>query len=272
MNVNLMYDQMEWLVAIASYKRARLLCDKTLALLRRHNIPPEKIHIFLANEEEKQEYLQIIPPEPYHIHVAVLGVAAVRSFVIDFFPVGTQVFSIDDDIKDIVELATDKLRPIEDLHTFVTHGFEEARRQGVRLWGLYPVNNHLFMKETHTTGLVFVIGCCFGIITPGTNVLHCTLDDKDDFQRSLCVYLIDGGVLRFNHVAPVTNYGTTPGGNQVTGTPERAAQAARAFVEAHPDLAKLRKTPRGDDIRLWDSRADKVFGPQALATYTPPRL
>ena len=134
------------------------------------------------------------------------------------------------------------------------------------------MNNALFMKEASTTGLVFVIGCCFGIVTPGPNVLHCTLDDKDDFQRSLSFYLLDGGALRFNHVAPVTKYGTAPGGNQVTGTPERAAQAARAFVEAYPDLAKLRKKPRGDDIRLWDSRTNKVFGPAALAAYTPPRL
>ena len=263
---------MDWVIAIASYRRARVLCERTLALLRKHAIPADRIHIFVANEAEEHEYMQTLPPEDYHIHVAVLGVAAVRSFIIDFFPTGTHVFSIDDDIKDIVEISGDKLRPIEDLQGFVTHSFEEAMRRGVRLWGLYPVNNRLFMEETSTTGLVFVIGCCFGIITPGPGILHCTLDDKDDFQRSLSFYLLDGGVLRFNRVAPDTKYGTTPGGNQVTGTPERAAQAARAFVEAYPDLAKIRKKARGDDIRLGDSRSNKAFGPEALAAYTPPRL
>ena len=48
----------------ATTVRARLLCDRTLALLRKHNVPPERIHIFVANEAEKQDIFQSSPLNP----------------------------------------------------------------------------------------------------------------------------------------------------------------------------------------------------------------
>jgi len=261
---------MEWRVAIPSYRRTRVLCDKPLALLRRHAIPYDKIHIFVASVEEEQEYLQWLP-EAYHIHVAEVGTAAVRNYITNFFPVGTRIFCMDDDVKDLVELDDNRLRPITDLTAFIEEGFETAEAAGVRLWGIYPINNPFFMSRTPTTQLTYIVGCAFGIINPGP-VLWCTLDDKEDFQRSMCMYLLDGAVLRLNHVAPCTNYWTTPGGNRVARTFERAERAAEAFVEAYPDLAKLRLKARGKDVRLRDERILKVYGAQALAAYPPPLL
>ena len=248
-----------------------MLCDRTLALLRKHAIPPEKIHIFVANVEEEREYREKLPPEPYNLHIAEVGTAAVRNFIKTFFPEGTQIFCMDDDVKDLVQLADGSLRSLENLSAFIDAGFQEAMKRNVRLWGIYPISNAYFMRETPTTYLTYIVGCAFGIVNPGP-VLQCTLDDKEDFQRSLHMYLLDGGVLRFNNVAPITNYWTTPGGNQASRTKERAEQAARAFVDAYKGLAKLQKRAHGDDVRLWDSRTNKVFGPTALAAYTPPRL
>ena len=39
-------------IAIPSYKRPETIKKKTLKVLEGHNIPPEKINIFVANEEE----------------------------------------------------------------------------------------------------------------------------------------------------------------------------------------------------------------------------
>lgn len=271
MNTNLMYDQMEWLVAIPSYKRARVLCDRTLALLRKHAIAPEKIHIFVANDEEERDYRETLPPEPYNLHVAEAGIAAARNYITAFFPEGTQIFCLDDDVKDMLELSEGRLQPVKDLAGLIEEGFQTAKSHNVRLWGVYPVDNPYFMRQEATTNLTYLPGCSFGIINPGP-ILQCTLDDKEDFQRSLCMYLLDGGVLRLNHITHKANAWTTPGGLQVSRTKERASQAARAFVDAYQGLAKLRARAHGDDIRLWDSRANKVFGPEALAAYAPPRL
>jgi len=84
--------------------------------------------------------------------------------------------------------------------------------------------------------------------------------------------MLDGGVLRLNHITHKANAWTTPGGLQTSRTKERASRAAQVFVDAYQGLAKLRKRSYGDDVRLWDSRANKTFGPQALAAYTPPKL
>ena len=200
-----------------------------------------------------------------------MGIATARNFITTFFPENTPIFCLDDNVKDLAQLADGSLRSLENLSAFIDAGFQEAMKKSVRLLGIYPISNAHFMRDTPTTYLMYIVGCAFGIINPGP-VLQCTLDDKEDFQRSLHMYLLDGGVLRLNNVAPITNYWTTPGGNQVSRTKERAEQAARAFVDAYKGLAKLQKRAHGDDVRLWDSRTNKVFGPAALAAYEPPRL
>ena len=47
--------QRMWQVAIPSYRRAALLRDQTLALLKKHGVPRERITVFVANEEEHRE-------------------------------------------------------------------------------------------------------------------------------------------------------------------------------------------------------------------------
>ena len=99
----------------------------------KHAVPCDKIHIFVANEEEEGEYLQTIPPEAYHMHVAKVGTSAVRNYITAFLPVGTRLFCLDDDIKDLVELAGSHARPIEDLIAFIEAGFEEVEKRSIRL-------------------------------------------------------------------------------------------------------------------------------------------
>ena len=48
-----------------------------------------------------------------------------------------------------------------------------------------------------------------------------TIDDKEDYERSIKYYLKDGGVLRFNNVTCRTNCRKEPGGMQVERTKKR---------------------------------------------------
>jgi hypothetical protein len=269
-----------WVIAIPSYKRAETLRDKTLATLRDYKIPKERIHVFVANKAEADTYRAVLDPTTYgHLHIAEPGMAAVRNYITRFFPVGQRIFNMDDDIRGFIEhseVAKRNERPLRDLAAAITHGFEEVQRTGFRLFGFYPVANGYFMRPgPPTTDLRYIIGSVWGIVNPGP-ILTVSIDDKEDYLRSVMMYLLDGGVLRFNGISMVSAYYKEPGGMQETRTMERIRTSAEAMVNAFPDLVTLNLTKKSGmpEVRLRDKRPEeeRAFGPKVLATYKMPHI
>ena len=89
-----------WQVAIPSYRRAALLRDQTLALLRRHGVARERVTVFVADEVERSEYAAVLDSETYGaLHVGVPGIAPIRNFMVRHYAPGTQILFIDVDIR-----------------------------------------------------------------------------------------------------------------------------------------------------------------------------
>jgi len=266
-----------WIIAIPSYKRAETLRDKTLAVLKHYKIPLHKIHVFVANKQEYDTYKNTLDPKSYgHLHIAEPGMAAVRNFITRHFPIGKPIFNMDDDIRGFIEYsdgAKRNERPLHSLNDAITKGFAEVKKTGYRLFGFYPVANGYFMKAGHTTDLRYIIGSVWGILNPGP-VLTVTIDDKEDYLRSVMMYLLDGGVIRFNNIAPQSAYYKEPGGMQEERTMRRIEGSAKAMVEAFPDLVKINLTKKSGmpEVRLRDSRPEDTrrFGPGALKEYKMP--
>ena len=190
-----------WIIAIPSYKRAETLRDKTLTVLKEYGIPAQKIHVFVANKQEAETYKATLEPNSYgHMHVAEPGMAAVRNYITSFFPKGKAIFNMDDDIRGFIEYSAKGRRHekrLSSLKTAIDTGFREARATGFRLFGFYPVANGYFMKDRPPTqDLRYIIGSVWGIINPGIADLKVTIDDKEDYLRSVMMYVLDGGVLR----------------------------------------------------------------------------
>ena len=269
----------DWVVAIPSYKRAETLRDKTLQVLRHYGIPRQRIHVFVANAAEAAAYKATLDPATYgHMHIAEPGMAAVRNYITRYFPVGKQIFNMDDDIRGFIEFsagARRNERPLRDLSAAITAGFREAQRTGFRLFGFYPVANGYFMKDSHTTDLKYIIGAVWGIVNPG-KILTVSIDDKEDYLRSVIMYLLDGGVIRYNNVAPQSAYYKEPGGMQETRTMRRIETSARAMTEAFPDLTTINLTKKSGmpELRLRDKRpeAERKFGPAVLRSYKMPHI
>jgi len=269
-----------WVIAIPSYKRAETLRDKTLSLLKSYKIPKNRIYVFVANKEEEEKYRAVLDPASYgHLERAEVGMAAVRNFITRRFPVGKQIFNMDDDIRGFIEY-TDRNkrheRPLRSLSAAITAGFAAARRTGFRLFGFYPVANGYFMKPgPPSTDLRYIIGAVWGIINPG-EVLTVTVDDKEDYLRSVIMYLLDGGVIRFSSIAPQSAYYKEPGGMQDTRTMRRIEESAKAMVAAFPDLVKINLTKKSGmpEVRLRDSRpaAEQTFGEEVLKSYEMPAV
>ena len=271
----------DYIIAIPSYKRAETLRDKTLATLKEHKIPAERIHVFVATPEEKQRYEATLEAGTYgKLIVAIPGMAAVRNFITGHFPIGQRIVNIDDDIKGFLEFSETARRhemPLRNLDGFIRRAFAESQKTGFRLWGIYPVPNGFFMRAGEpSTDLKYIIGAFWGITNPGIDVLKVTIDDKEDYLRSLIMYVADGGVLRFRDVAPKTAYYKEAGGMQEERTKNRVTKSAEALHRAFPDLTKLNATKKSGflELRLRDTRTEekKKFGLEALKAYRLPDL
>jgi len=247
-------------VAVPSYKRHETIKEKTLATLKRYGIPADKITVFVANKEEEALYKGSLDPKTYgKIVVGVKGMHDIRNFITDYYKVGTKIVNVDDDIKGFLEYDEStkrKERPLRSLVQVIKRGFDECEKAKTKLWGVYPVANGYFMKPKVSTDIRYIIGSFWGCINPGIKEVKVTVDDKEDYQRSILYYKKYGAIVRLNMYAPVSAYYKEQGGMQEDRTKERVEKSARWIVKEYPDFAVLNPSKKSGymEVKLKDLR------------------
>lgn len=246
---------MRYAIGIPTYRRTGTIQKATLAFLKRHSVPRESITLFVADEEEAEQYRENVQRELYgEIVVGVPGIGPQRNFMQTWYPEGTRLLSIDDDIYDVVERVDAKhTRPIPSLTSLLDLGFAAAEKARTGLWGVYPVHNPYFMKPKVTTDLRYIIGYFMGIVVSHDAALTRTVEDKEDFEASILYYIKYGSVVRLNWITAKTNCYKEPGGMQETRTEQRVEAHARVLLEKYPLFCEYnprRKTHF--EIRLRD--------------------
>jgi hypothetical protein len=237
---------MDYVVCVPSYRRARLCNDLTLALLSTHGIDPARIYVYVADEAERETYAATLDRGRYNaLVVAVPGIVAVREFIVDAWPEGTRIVSVDDDIRNVI-FRTDRYA---NLHAFIPEAFAECARCGSFIWGVHPVGtNALFMRGAEmSTDARYIVGCLYGFVNrphlPAIrwDVARSFNGAKEDVELSLLYYIHDGVVLRFNRVGVVTRYFRASGGQGgVDGRRAAHEGAARQLAAQYPHLGFLR--------------------------------
>ena len=77
---------MDFVIAIPSYQRPKKLRDQTLAFLTKEEFLPDQIWIFVASQEEKNSYQEVLTPGTFReIIVGVHGLSQQRNFITKFF-------------------------------------------------------------------------------------------------------------------------------------------------------------------------------------------
>lgn len=232
-----------YVIAICSYKREKLLQERTLKQLKERRFNPEQIFIFVADGDERNRYSTSIPYEDYgEIVIARPGLASARNFVLDYFPVGTNVVFMDDDIQEFKFLKGDRLTD-GNLHEAIETGFEEARKAKATLWGISPVPNAFFMRPTISTHLKFCVGPFFGMINPGATTergieLPELNSEKEDYIRTLMCWERDKAIVRLNWLAVKTAYYKTEGGMMATDRIEKQRVAVEYIKTRWPTLVR----------------------------------
>lgn len=241
---------MSYIICIPSYKRAAICNEKTLAMLKKNNIPKDKIYVYVANKEEYDEYKKVLDPSFYHkLVIGKKGIVPQRKFITDSWPNGKQIISFDDDVK-MVDL---KMAGYKSLDAFFKDAFQECEKQKAYIWGVYPVYNPFFRKgqQKITTCLNFIVGAFYGYINrPKLHkiepILTREIGQKEDVEQTIRYFINDGIVLRFNRVGFVTKYYGSSGG---LGTFEERMkpmlEAATILKKHFPEYGDIRKRKTG---------------------------
>lgn len=229
----------KYVVAIPSYKRAGILTEKTLQMLHAGGVPSSCIHVFVANKEEEKSYREAVPSGLYgKIVVGKPGITPQRKFIVKYFPEGTLIVSIDDDVASLHQrVSSSKLEPLQDVHGFFTKAFDECKKEGLYLWGVYPVLNAFYMKPGISHNLKFVLATLYGFINRHDKDIMPTVGEKEDYEMSILYYLKDGGVVRFNEVGLKTKFHNPVGGlGHIKDRFEVNQKSAEALKEKYPSF------------------------------------
>lgn len=244
---------MNYKIAIPSFRREHTLIKKTLAYLQAAQVEPEDVYVFCADEKEALRYEDAFISSfghnyRYRIIIGVPTLCGQRNFINQFFAEGTYVLNFDDDVDGLYYARNKKLHLLTELETLLDRGNRLMLRTGIPIFGVYPVANHFFMGEDHTLDLRYIVGCFWGCIIDHSNDLKITIEDKEDFERSILYYKKFGGVIRFNDICVKTNYYKEPGGMQVTRTKLRVTEHAEYLLQKYPEYCKLNESKKNQEF------------------------
>jgi hypothetical protein len=248
----------DYKIAIPSYKRDQTVKNKTLKVLEEYDISPELVTIFVANEEEHDRYKSTLKDTRWkNIEIGKPGLSKVRNHIRTFYPEGTKLVNLDDDLMQILHRVDEKtLKPVPNLSKDVfERGFDLLGEHNAFIWGIYAASNPFFMKKDASVGLYYIIGSCWGHIVRHDIDLILSLEDKEDFERTLQYYSKDGRVVRLDNITVKSMYYTEPGGMQVERTSERIHKSAEYLASKYPGLCTMyiRKTTGHAELRLRDT-------------------
>lgn len=194
----------DYVIAIPTYARVKALTNKTLPTLKRLKADFDKIHIFVANEEEEIKYREALGND-YKIIVGVKGISRQRKFYHEYFPEGTKIVSFDDDVEDVLEKRGNKLVPtVYTLDQLAEEAFGYCEEYGARLWGLHHGTNGFYMKDEIWAGLRYCAATIMG--TYAHDWIFCDPERNmtntgEDAHSSLRGFVHYGANIRFEYLA-----------------------------------------------------------------------
>jgi len=230
-------------VAIPSHQRPGTIADTTLPLLTRGGVDPDRITVWVSSDDQREQYEDSCSPFGVHVRSGGWGqgVKHARNGIATAYPAGTRLLQIDDDVRRIVRAADSKtLVDVNDVHALIDYGFDVADQLDLSLWCLYPAANPYFMRPRVRVGLLYAEACVIGMTLRRDETEQVTVDDKEDFERSILHYLRDGGVVRLDGYSFKSNFYTEPGGMQTYRTIDTIEAGARTLTDRYPDLCSYR--------------------------------
>ena len=253
----------DYQIAVPSYKRPETIKNKTLALFERHNVPPERVTIFVADADELKDYALALDDHKYgnNFVVGVPTIGAQRNFIEKYYPEGTKLMMFDDDVDDVNRRVDEKtLVSIDDLYTeIIERGFTECENTGAKTFGIYAATNAYFMNDRVYTKLCYIIASMFGVVCDHDPALNRETNHGEDYEYSLRQYVKHGVLCRLDNYTVISNYYKEAGGLQTIRTKEYVHESIAKIEQMFPELCTMytRKSTGNAELRLRDSSNGK---------------
>ncbi len=182
---------MKYPIAIVTYKRPII---KTIEYLKglKNNIT-----IFVENNECKNI---IKAYSGYKTAITnTKGISAKRNFILDYYGKGNKIIFCDDDIDFIAISKNKQLAPLNttQLKEFINHAFNSTEHLGAKLWGVNPVPNPFYMRNTISTQAFCITTFC-GVIIDDARFNE-KLKFKDDYGFTAENIAYYRKIVRFNN-------------------------------------------------------------------------
>lgn len=203
----------------------------TLTFLKRMGIPMSRVRIYVSDHSQKWAYEEILGPS---IDLVVGGptLRDKRNHILLEASQGQKILCFDDDVKNIIvknpgstmaDARKDQGHWItpQEFHDMVVQGFQECERHGAHLWGVQATNNPAFCKDKVSVGLKFICGAMYGQIVRDTSQILTSYNFKEDFERTMRHYMLDGCVVRLEKFGLDTVYFSKSGGTASQGYQKR---------------------------------------------------
>jgi len=202
-------------IVIPTYQRVDVFRRRTYALLSRYGLL-DCATLYVQDDDDHTAYSVFGLPI---VRAPRRGLLDTVNYIQTRHVVGAPIVYMHDDVRQVVEAipATRdhpaKLAPVECLRTTLNNVYAEMDRNRHTLGGFYPAPQVRYMMSERKVSddLRFIHD---PITITYNQRLYLTHDLKQDYERTLKHYLIDGGVTRMNHLTFLTNYNTkdTQGG------------------------------------------------------------
>lgn len=236
-----------YIICIPTLGRHTIINNLTLKMLQDNNISKNLIKIFIIEEEEAL-YKSVIP-EDYEIIIGKKGLVQQREFIETYYPVGTNIVFLDDDVKSVdLSLFTE----VSNLDEFFKLAFNEAITNNCYIWSIYPVFNKYFREKRDrlTNCLNYIIGAFYGIINRPNDTelkLSITIDgEKEDVERTILYFKKDAIVHRYDRIGFETKYyGSVGGLGTLKERLPKTIEKTNELLIAYPEYGKKKVRKSG---------------------------
>lgn len=228
---------MNYIIVIPTYKRHTIISGEkgTLYFLKQNNIPKEKIILFVADEEEKELYDTFVNKDLYSgtIVVGKKGILNQRHFIMDYFPEGQYIISIDDDIQDMLVKNDKKLRRVEpkELNYMIENSYILMKETNANLWGINMITNPLWMQDKISTNLTVIVAGFYGFINHHNRKNIIDNDAREDVERSILFFDKDNVIIKYLNITIKTRMRETEGGIQALMTSEERTKKEDLYTQ-----------------------------------------
>lgn len=214
---------------------------------------PRECFVLCVNDESEAEKYANANPGVEILISHKKGCMPNRNFLLDYYPVGSKIIMVDDDVEGLFEQRGPGRQGLvkmtgDEIDNLIKKGFAMCETNGTKLWGVYPTFNHYFMSRTIVPH-GFIVGMWMGIIVSDerfdTNVKF-----KDDYAFT-CQHIIRfKKIVRFNYVCVKAQYLTNAGGSADFRTAEAIEKDVEYLIQKYPNFIQRNNKRKGNEILL----------------------